>query len=92
MEDYKKHLRLLGLKVKDRVTGYEGVVSSVSFDLYGCMQALLMPEFQGKETPDSRWFDANRLEVICDTPVMDPPNFISEIIATKGGEILPPKY
>lgn len=31
----KKHLGLLGYKVKDKVSDYEGVVISMSFDLYG---------------------------------------------------------
>ena len=39
----KKHLDLLGLKVKDRVSDFEGVVISISFDLYGCVQADVRP-------------------------------------------------
>lgn len=31
----EKHLELLGMKVKDKVSGFEGVVSTLSFDLYG---------------------------------------------------------
>lgn len=39
----KKHLDLLGYKVKDKVSDYEGVVISMSFDLYGCVQADVRP-------------------------------------------------
>ena len=35
----KKHLDLLGHKVKDKVSDFQGVVISMSFDLYGCIQA-----------------------------------------------------
>jgi len=39
----ERHVSQLGLKVKDRVTGFEGVVSTMSFDLYGCIQAAVTP-------------------------------------------------
>ena len=37
-------LKLLGLKVKDKVTGFTGIITSVSFDLYGCIQVIITPE------------------------------------------------
>ena len=37
------HMKLLGHKVEDKVTGFKGVVSSLSFDLYGCVQAVVTP-------------------------------------------------
>lgn len=43
MINLKKHLDLLGMRVEDRVTGFRGVVSSVGFDLYGCIQAIVNP-------------------------------------------------
>ena len=54
----KHHFALLGLKVRDRVTGFEGIASTIGFDLYGCVQALVTPEMdkEGK-LADSRWFD-----------------------------------
>jgi hypothetical protein len=67
---------LLGLKVKDRVTGFSGVVSSISFDLYGCIQAVVTPEADGKgKIPDCRWFDVTRLKKTGKKPVMKLPNF-----------------
>lgn len=71
-----KHMELLGLTVRDRVTGYEGVVSSVSFDLYGCIQAVVAPPLgsDGKMA-DGHWFDVSRLVVVNDVPVMDVPDF-----------------
>lgn len=71
------HLKMLGLKVKDRVTGFAGVVTSVGFDLYGCIQCVVTPGMNTKEEKlrDSLWFDINRLEVMSPKPVMQCPNF-----------------
>lgn len=72
----KAHIGLLGLKVEDRVTGMRGVVASISFDLYGCVQAIVNPgtDKDGK-LRDSQWFDVARLKVLDKKPVMDPPDF-----------------
>ena len=76
MTNIKKHLSLLGKKVEDRVTGMKGVVASVSFDLYGCVQAIVNPGLQkdGKMA-DQVWLDVSRLMVLCEKPVMDLPNY-----------------
>lgn len=70
-------MKLLGLNVKDRVTGFTGVVASVCFDLYGCVQAVVTPAASkdGGKIEESRWFDTKRLEALSDTPVMDVPHF-----------------
>lgn len=74
-----KHLNMLGLKVKDRVTGTEGVVTSVSFDLYGCVQTVVNPglDKDGK-AKDSMWFDISRLQVLDTLPVMERPDFLGD--------------
>lgn len=77
MINLKQHLDLLGYRARDCVTGFEGVVASVTFDLYGCIQAILNPGMQqdGK-LGDPQWFDVNRLEIINDWPrVMEAPKF-----------------
>ena len=78
----QKHLNLLGLKVRDRVTGAKGVVASISFDLYGCIQAVVNPglDKDGKQM-DSSWYDVSRLEVTDPTPVMPRPDFVSGPVA-----------
>ena len=69
---------LLGLRMKDLVTGATGVVTSVTFDLYGCIQALLNPGLDDDGNPrDSNWYDVNRLTVADPRPVMDRPAFLS---------------
>lgn len=76
MVNLKKHLDMLGMRVKDRVTGFEGIVSSVMFDLYGCIQAIVTPVVgaDGKVS-DSHYFDVNRLEITSTEPVMRRPAF-----------------
>ena len=65
---------LLGFPARDKITGYSGVVSSICFDLYGCVQAALSPPVNDKgEIPDDRWFDVSRLE-ISGARVMTPPD------------------
>lgn len=56
------HLKLLGLQMTDRVTGFEGMVDSISFDVYGCIQACVRPK-QAKDgtLPDGHWFDVKRM-------------------------------
>jgi hypothetical protein len=73
----KKHLDLLGLKVKDKVSDFEGVVISISFDLYGCIQADVRPMGLGKDGKlvVGHWLDVNRLKVVNKKPLMDTPNF-----------------
>ena len=69
-------LALLGKKATDRITGFSGVVTSVCFDLYGCVQVILSPgvDKDGKAR-DSHWLDVKRLDVAKGKPVMDAPDF-----------------
>ncbi|MBI4997819.1 MAG: hypothetical protein HZC22_13195 [Rhodocyclales bacterium] len=72
----QKHLDLLGMRVEDKVTGFKGVVASVGFDLYGCVQAIVNPgaDKDGK-LMEQYWFDVARLELTSEEPVMARPNF-----------------
>lgn len=74
--EVKKHLALLGHKVRDKVTGFEGIVAHVGFDLYGCVQATVNPGLDKDGKPkDQVWFDVARLDVLSKKPVMDVPNY-----------------
>lgn len=87
-----KHINMLGLKVKDAVTGFNGVVTTVSFELYGCVQAVVTPPANSAgEVNDGRWFDVTRLEIIDSKPVMALPNFEEGYVAAgkKGCAIKP---
>lgn len=70
------HLSILGHRVEDRITDFTGVVTSVGFDLYGCVQGLVNPglDKQGNLV-ESQWFDIARLKITSVVPVMDTPDF-----------------
>lgn len=86
------HLDRLGLYATDRVTGFSGVVVSISFDLYGCVSGLLHPGVDEKgQMKDQQWFDIARLRS-SGLPLMTPPDFIAGDIAEgkKGPAEKPP--
>jgi len=73
----QKGMELLGLKAKDKVTGYEGVIESICYDLYGCVQACIRPTYTKNakgEMVNAHWFDIGRLDVH-GKPVMEVPDF-----------------
>ena len=61
----------LGVKAKDIITGYKGVVGGRTEYLTGCKQYGLIKEGLTKDgkTPDWEWFDESRLEVVKADPV-----------------------
>ena len=74
----KKHLEMLGHEVKDKVSDYRGVVISISFDLYGCIQADVRPKELLKDDGTLKpgmWLDIARLVKTTSIPLMDQPNF-----------------
>lgn len=71
----KKHMELLGKEVVDLVTGFEGVVTSIGFDLYGCIMVIVSPPSKDGKKQDGEWFDVSRLKVRTHSPVMEPPNY-----------------
>lgn len=86
----KKNLGLLGVSVIDKVTGFKGIVTSVSFDLYGCVQAIVNPGMNEKgELGTQAWFDINRLQITNPNPIMKRPNFEKEIEDLPGPETKP---
>ena len=87
-----KELELLGQKVKDSVTGYTGIVTSISHDLYGCIQACVASPCKdiSKQLTYSFWLDTNRLIVLTKKPVMKSPH-LSKTPVAKGNENLPRK-
>ncbi len=65
----RHHVKIMGHKAKDVVTGFEGVVDSICFDLYGCVQASINGglDKEGK-FKDGRWFDVKRLKILSYSP------------------------
>lgn len=78
----EEHLDILGHRASDKVTGFKGVITTISFDLYGCIQAIITPTDVGKDTSDSKWFDITRLNIESSVPVMQQPNFKEGYIST----------
>ena len=78
-----RHIALLGKPVVDKVTKFRGVVVSLSFDLFGCIQAVVKPyaDADKGELKDGHWFDITRLEVESDSRVMPLPEFSKGYIA-----------
>ena len=84
--NFSKHMAFLGMHVVDRVTGLRGVVTSISFDLYGCIQGLLHPGLdESGRLGEQVWLDLGRLSVSSSTPVMVPPEFDWSVEAVSGG-------
>lgn len=53
----------LGERVRDDVTGLEGIIKVINYSLWNCPQALVQPRKDGvsDEKPDSEWFDVPTL-------------------------------
>lgn len=82
-----KHLDLLGRPVVDKVTKFTGVVTAVSFDLYGCVQAVVSPSGLDKDGKlrESVWFDVNRLVLAGNgEQVMNPPDWLGNNAQARG--------
>lgn len=82
MSEINHHLGQLGKRGRDKVTGFSGVITSIGFDLYGCVQAVINGGLKTDGSfSDQIWFDVNRIEIIDHTPVMEQPNFESGRVA-----------
>lgn len=73
----ESHLKLLGHQVRDNVTGFKGVVTSISFDIVGCIQGWVTPPVDKKSGAivDGRWLDTARLTRLSKSPVYKPSDF-----------------
>lgn len=55
----------LGERARDRITGFEGVVTGLCMYISGCNQALLVPPVDKEgQFRDGHWFDIQRLEQV----------------------------
>lgn len=51
----------MGDRVRDRITGFQGIVTGVATYITGCKQACVAPTVK---SDGGRWFDEDRLEVV----------------------------
>lgn len=60
-----------GKKGKDKVTGFEGIITAKAYFMYGCAQYGLCPpvDNEGKRR-DLEYFDEGRIEIL--EPVINP--------------------
>lgn len=64
----------LGITVKDRITGFSGIVTGFVQYITGCNQALVAPPLSSTgDLRSSEWFDIQRLEIdeTAETIVLD---------------------
>jgi hypothetical protein len=79
----KATIKLLGMRGKDKVTGFSGMVGSVCFDAYGCVQVALTPPVDADGKPrDGHWFDVQRID-FSEERVMPVPDFEGRASAPK---------
>jgi len=67
----------LGKKVKDKISGKKGIVTSVCFDLYGCIQVIIFEQKLDKDGNPRTfgWVDINRIDILKEKRIMDFPDF-----------------
>ena len=53
----------LGQKAKDKVTGFEGIITGYVQYLYGCNQYGITPEVKDGKLGDTQFFDEGRIQV-----------------------------
>ncbi|MBB6218018.1 hypothetical protein HNQ80_004155 [Anaerosolibacter carboniphilus] len=56
----------LGKKAKDKITGFEGIITGRAQYLYGCDQYCIAPPARDGEIKHSEWFDEGRILVVGD--------------------------
>ena len=76
---YEEVIDLLGRKGKDKITGRTGAISSICFDLYGCIQVTMTPtSVDNKEDVKIiGWLDINRIKILKGKKVMELVSFES---------------
>lgn len=53
----------LGQKARDKITGFEGIITGRAQYLTGCDQYALAPPARDGKIESSQWFDEGRIEV-----------------------------
>ena len=72
----EKYVSMLGYKCRDKISGVEGIITHIGFDLYGCIQAIVHPgKNKEGQIQETIWLDVMRIEIISKDPVMPQPEF-----------------
>lgn len=54
----------LGQKVRDRITGLQGIAVGRTVYLQGCARICIQPPAKGSEVPDALWIDEPHVEIV----------------------------
>ncbi|MFA6882170.1 MAG: hypothetical protein WCQ97_10870 [Aminobacterium sp.] len=63
MEGKKLNIKL-GREVRDKVSGFRGIIVGEVKYLYGCHQFCILPPAKNNELKEGQWFDEGRIEVV----------------------------
>ncbi len=75
----KETMHELGKKARDKITGFEGIITARITYLYGCDQYGISPKAVDGKVGDTCYFDEGRVEIIGDGVTA------REVIGTKPG-------
>jgi len=53
----------LGKQAKDKITGFEGIITGKALYLYGCTQYGLAAPMKDGKIANAEWFDEGRIEI-----------------------------
>lgn len=53
----------LGKQARDKITGFEGIITGKCYYLTGCHQYGIAAKVQDGKIPDTQWFDQKRIEI-----------------------------
>ena len=53
-----------GIKVKDRITGFEGILTAHTSCITGCGQYYIQPSVKDNEFKQGEWFDETRIDLV----------------------------
>ena len=78
----------LGSKVRDNITGFEGIATGRTEWLFGCNRVCVEPtELKDGKPIEAQWFDEQRMEVVAEqAPVVS-----KDSSATTGGPKMDPR-
>ena len=81
MSTTKKFKFSNGDKVKEKVTGFQGVITGTCFYITGCNQYLIIPKSKNVNTKsEGSWYDEGRLELMQAESIK-----VDEVKATNNG-------
>jgi len=81
----QESINYLGQRGRDKVSKFAGTVTSVCFDLYGCLQVVLTPDVdKDGEAKDGNWYDINRVELLDEPRRMPVPTAFATNLAAPG--------